>query len=227
MGTITHRAPLAAAALVGALGGALAVLLGPPAALLLAGGRDRDLAPPPLAIPKVEFAPALATLGDGSAVYTDGTGRLFHLRSGPAGLSLSAVYALRRDLGRFETEPERRAAHGYYIDDLAPESAQSLARALERYTREARSGAVDAQAFARMEREARTILSWGDATFLLGRLEDRSYGARRAAALVLGSAGYAEARKTLLEISTETSGDGAERARAALSNLPPAPESGK
>ena len=50
---------------------------------------------------------------------------------------------------------------------------------------------------------ARTILAWGDATFLLGKLDDRSYGARRAAALILGGAGYTEGRKTLEEVAAE------------------------
>jgi hypothetical protein len=210
--------PLLPLALGLALGAAAATLLLSPLLGAGAGVRERDL-PLPLAAPKVEYAPALAPLGDGSAVYTDGTGRLFHLRSGPEGLTLAAVHALRRDIGRHPTEPALRAPHGYYLDDIGAESLRALERAKERFAREARSGAVDAKAYARIEAEARSVLAWGDAGFLLAALSDRSYGARRAAAIVLGGAGYGEARSVLQEVATESEGDGAERARRLIESL--------
>src|SRR5256885_16712736 len=73
----------------------------------------------------------LAPLGDGSAVYSDGTGRFFVLRPSPEGLTLGAVYVLRYSRTRHEREPARRAAHGFYLDDLGAEAEQRLERAKE------------------------------------------------------------------------------------------------
>jgi hypothetical protein len=160
----------------------------------------------------------MAPLGDGSVVYAEGE-RLFQLRGGPDGLTLSGVYELREDRQRFATEAAKRSPHGWYLDDAGAAAEERLAIARSAFFREARSGAVDAGANERIEAAARAVLGAGDATTLLDALRDKRYVARRAAALILGEAHYAEARTVLEDVATEKTGDGRERATRLLANL--------
>src|SRR5438105_808350 len=194
-GSRSERAAIAAAiafAIVGA--GAVGLLAGrairrdvrPPA------GESVVLVPTATAAPAAAAAPApaLAPLGEGRLAYADGAGRIFVLEGGPAGLTLTAAYAVREDRRRHLDDPAARAASGFYLDDLAAEGERLLARAGAQFEREIDSLALDTSAAARAEARARAVLDAGDATFLLAKLAEKRSLARRSAALALGDAGF-------------------------------------
>jgi hypothetical protein len=208
--------------------GAAAVLLGAGAAVRYATAQgDTPVAPP--GAPSVTIhdtatpAPppaAFAVLADGTVLYADGAGRIFRLRPGPESVTLAAVYDLRYDRVRHAREPDRRAPHGWYLDDIGASTLDTLARAKEGFVIETRRGAVDPEANARAESWAKQVLASGDASFLIEQLRDKRYGTRRAVAFILGEAGYPEARGMLEEILDEKLGDGSERAKRILEKLP-------
>jgi hypothetical protein len=170
--------------------------------------------PPPAPIP----VPSVAALGDGRVIYADGAGRLFVLGGRP--LAIEGAFALRADRGRFLTDPARRAASGFYLDDLAAEGAAALERARAAFDREAGSLAVDTGASERAEASARAVIEAGDASFLLARLGAERYPVRRAAALALGRAGFVAAAPVLAEVAAEEAGTpAADRVRALLAHL--------
>lgn len=181
-------------------------------------------------------AGALAPLGDGYVLEATPDGALLVLRlepaptgtpptpgaapAGPRRLELIGAYRVRHDPARHVSEPERRTAHGYYLDDLAVESRERLERARWAFHKEAASGALDAEAGARLEARAREVLAAGDAAFLVDAVADRRYPVRRTAALVLGEAGFLAAVPALAEmLESEPGPDLVRRARAALAVL--------
>lgn len=184
------------------------------------GGRAPDL-PAPVTVVAAAPQPALAALGDGYAAYGDGEGRIFLLKREGDSFVLRGAYALRSAPRRDLLDPAMRSPSGFYLDDLGRERERALAAARAALERELAKRAVDVKAHARAEARARDVIAAGDATYLVEKLKDPRYTARRAAAFVLaeeaGEAGRTAAKGVLEEVVREEAGTPAEaRARALL-----------
>lgn len=153
----------------------------------------------PLVIP-----PALTLAGPGEILLADGRGRVFLIGreedEDPPRLVLHRVYELKEDPGRHLDDPHLRSLTGWYLDDLASKRYLRVRAIRDQFEGLVSSGGMSADVVDALLALARDLAREGEVPYLTERLLDKSYIARRSAAIALGEAGWRRATPILIEI---------------------------
>ncbi|MEZ6184885.1 MAG: hypothetical protein R3F62_07730 [Planctomycetota bacterium] len=222
--TIVVRRPASwpvAAAVLGA-GAAVAGVLwlrpAPPPTVVIEPAPAPAVGPAPA---RVEPAAGLAPLGPGRVVQRAGDDLLILSLDELSGeLIVERVYRLSQDAGRYLSEPGKRNAHGYYLDDRGTQAKEELALRVLRLERTVGS-VVDRDAkLEDAEARARAVVEVGGAPQLVehlsGPLRDAEASVfRLAVTLALAEEGYLIALEPLAGL-LETHADNPELARRLL-----------
>ncbi|MCZ6689855.1 MAG: hypothetical protein O7H41_09655 [Planctomycetota bacterium] len=157
---------------------------------------------PPLDLP--DPPPTISALDSGNILLADNDGHLFLIgrdpEEEPPRLVLRSVYRLVRDAERNLDKPSLKSPNGWYLDDLASEKFLRIRVIRQKFEKMVAAGGVTGDVAGALAALARDLAEEGEIPYLTEQLRDRSYLARRSAAIALGEEGWRRAVPILLEI---------------------------